>query len=100
LIAAIRKVARGGKYVTQSLAEKLAIELGDEVEKAPHEALSDREYQVMYLLTSGKTLTEIAADLSLSIKTVSTYRTRILDKLNLKSTADIIRYALEHGLVE
>jgi two-component system invasion response regulator UvrY len=100
LIAAIRKVARGGKYVTQSLAEKLAVELGDEVEKAPHEALSDREYQVMCLLTSGKTLTEIAADLSLSIKTVSTYRTRILDKLNLKSTADIIRYALEHGLVE
>jgi two-component system invasion response regulator UvrY len=100
LIAAIRKVARGGKYVTQSLAEKLAIELGDEVEKAPHEALSDREYQVMCLLTSGKTLTEIAADLSLSIKTVSTYRTRILDKLNLKSTADIIRYALEHRLVE
>jgi two-component system invasion response regulator UvrY len=100
LIAAIRKVARGGKYVTQSLAEKLAVELGDEVEKAPHEALSDREYQVMCLLTSGETLTEIAADLSLSIKTVSTYRTRILDKLNLKSTADIIRYALEHRLVE
>jgi two-component system invasion response regulator UvrY len=100
LIAAIRKVARGGKYVSQSLAEQLASELRGEVEKEPHETLSDREYQVMTLLAAGESIADIATELSLSVKTVSTYRARILDKLNLKSTAEIIRYALEHGLVE
>jgi two-component system invasion response regulator UvrY len=100
LIAAIRKVARGGKYVTQSLAEQLASELRGEVEKEPHQTLSDREYQVMILLAAGKSVTDIAEELSLSVKTVSTYRARILEKLNLKSTAEIIRYALERGLVE
>jgi two-component system invasion response regulator UvrY len=100
LIAAIRKVARGGKYVSQSLAEQLASELRGEVEKEPHETLSDREYQVMTLLAAGKSVTDVAEELSLSVKTVSTYRARILDKLNLKSTAEIIRYALEQGLVE
>jgi two-component system invasion response regulator UvrY len=100
LIAAIRKVARGGKYVTQSLAEQLASELRGEVEKEPHKTLSDREYQVMTLLAAGKSVTDIATKLSLSVKTVSTYRARILNKLYLKSTAEIIRYALEHELVE
>jgi two-component system invasion response regulator UvrY len=100
LIAAIRQVARGGRYVTRSLAETLAAELGGEMAKEPHETLSDREYQVMCLLAAGKTVTEIATELSLSVKTVSTYRTRILDKLNLKSTAEIIRYALERRLVK
>jgi two-component system invasion response regulator UvrY len=100
LIAAICKVARGGKYVSQSLAEQLASELRGEVEKEPHETLSDREYQVMTLLAAGESIADIATELSLSVKTVSTYRARILDKLNLKSTAEIIRYALEHGLVE
>jgi two-component system invasion response regulator UvrY len=100
LIAAIRKVARGGKYVTQSLAEQLASELRGEVEKEPHQTLSDREYQVMTLLAAGKSVTDVATELSLSVKTVSTYRARILEKLNLKSTAEIIRYALERGLVE
>jgi two-component system invasion response regulator UvrY len=100
LIAAIRQVSQGRKYVTQSLAEKLAAELGGEVEQEPHETLSDREYQVMCLLAAGKTITEIATELSLSIKTVSTYRTRILDKLKLENTAQIIRYALKRGLVE
>lgn len=100
LIAAIRKVARGGKYVSQSLAEQLASELRGEVEKEPHKTLSDREFQVMILLAAGKSITDVAEELSLSVKTVSTYRTRILEKLNLKSTAEIIRYALEHELVE
>jgi two-component system invasion response regulator UvrY len=100
LIAAIRKVARGGKYVSQSLAEQLTSELRGEVEKEPHETLSDREFQVMTLLAAGKSVTDVAEELSLSVKTVSTYRARILDKLNLKSTAEIIRYALEQGLVE
>jgi len=100
LIVAIRKVARGGKYISQSLAEQLVGELRGEVEKEPHETLSDREFQVMILLAAGKSVTDVAEELSLSVKTVSTYRARILDKLNLKSTAEIIRYALEHGLVE
>jgi two-component system invasion response regulator UvrY len=100
LIAAIRQVSQGRKYVTQSLAEKLAAELGGETQQEPHETLSDREYQVMCLLAAGKSITEIATELSLSIKTVSTYRTRILDKLNLENTAQIIRYALKRGLVE
>ena len=100
LIAAIRQVSGGGKYFTHSLAEKLAVELGGEAEKEPHEILSDREYQVMCLLAAGKTVTDIATELSLSAKTVSTYRARILEKLNLQSTAEIIRYAFERGLVE
>lgn len=99
LITAIRQVARGGKYVTQSLAEQLADELQGEMPKEPHEALSDREYQVMRLLATGKTVSEIAADLSLSVKTVSTFRARILEKLHLKNTAEIVRYVLEKGLV-
>jgi DNA-binding NarL/FixJ family response regulator len=97
LVAAIRQVARGDKYISSSLATKLIGQLGDG-ERAPHEGLSDRELQVMRLLASGKRVTDIAQDLSLSVKTVSTYRGRILTKLSLESTADIIRYALDHGL--
>jgi two-component system invasion response regulator UvrY len=82
------------------LAETLAEALGRETEKEPHETLSDREYQVMCLLAAGKTVADIAMELSLSVKTVSTYRARLLDKLRLKSTAEIIRYALERGLVQ
>jgi two-component system invasion response regulator UvrY len=100
LVAAIRKAAQGGTYVSQSLAEKLAGELKGETSKEPHEALSDREYQVVRLLAAGKTVSEIAADLSLSVKTVSTYRARILEKLGLQSTAEVIRYAIERGLHE
>lgn len=99
LVTAIRQVARGGKYITASLAATLADRL-DDSSRALHEALSDRELQVMRLLASGETITDIATSLSLSVKTVSTYRARILDKLALESTADIIRYALEHNLVE
>jgi two-component system, NarL family, invasion response regulator UvrY len=100
LIAAIRKVARGERYITPSLAEKLAALVWGGSGQGLHEPLSDREYQVMCLLGSGKTVTEIAAELSLSVKTISTYRTRILEKLNLRNTAEIIHYAMEHGLVE
>jgi two-component system invasion response regulator UvrY len=99
LIAAIRKIAERGRYITQSLAEKLAMTLGNEPAAEPHETLSDREYQVMCLMASGRTATEIAGELSLSVKTVSTYRTRLLQKLGLQSTAELIRYALERGLV-
>ena len=100
LILAIRKVAQGGKYVTQSLAERLAVDLASDADKPPHEALSDREYQVMRMIASGKTVGEIAEELTLSVKTVSTYRTRILEKLQLSNNADIIRYALTRGVVK
>lgn len=100
LVTAIRKVAQGRKYVSPSLAEKLAFDLDAASEKQPHEILSDREFQVMCLLASGKALAEIARDLSLSLQTVSTYRARVLEKMNMKNNADIIRYAIENRLVE
>jgi two-component system invasion response regulator UvrY len=98
LVAAIRKVARGRKYVSSSLAEKLATDLAINAEKSPHETLSDREYQVMSMIASGKRLKEVAEELSLSIKTISTYRSRIMEKMNMKNNAELIRYALQNGL--
>jgi two-component system invasion response regulator UvrY len=100
LLTAIRRVAQGGKYISQSLAEELAASLVGEAEKPPGERLSDREYQVVRLLAQGKTVTEIATELALSIKTISTYRARVLEKLHLRNTAEIIRYAFEHGIAE
>ena len=99
LVTAIRKVSAGGKYISSSLAEKLAYELGGMNEKAPHETLSDREYQIMLLIASGKTVTEIAKTLSLSIKTVSTYRSRILEKMKMKSSAELTYYSIKNQLV-
>jgi len=98
LASAITKVLHGGKYVGAVLAEKLASEIGRPADKAPHELLSDREYQVMRMLGNGRTLTEVAEELSLSVKTVSTYRARILEKMNLKHNADITRYVFENQL--
>ena len=98
LVAAIRKVARGRKYVSNGLAEKLATDLEINAEKAPHENLSDREYQVMSMIASGKRLKDVAEELSLSIKTISTYRSRIMEKMNMKNNAELIRYALQNGL--
>ena len=100
LLTAIRKVATGGRYITQSLGERLADAFDVEVQQAPHETLSDRELQVIVNLSAGKSVGEIATDLSLSPKTVSTYRARALEKLNLRTTADLIRYVLENGLGE
>lgn len=100
LVVAIRKIVRGEKYITPSLTEKL-VRLGVlDARRALHESLSDREFQVLRLLGAGKTVTDIAAELSLSVKTVSTYRTRILEKLDLSTTAQIIHYAVEHDLVK
>jgi len=99
LVNAIRKILAGGRYVSPTLAEKLALDLRRDSTRAPHETLSDREYEVMCWIASGKAVTEIAADLSLSPKTISTYRTRILEKLGVKSNAEIIRYALRNSLV-
>ncbi|ABC76668.1 response regulator [Syntrophus aciditrophicus] len=100
LIGAIRKVSRGRKYVTASLAEKLALELDADIRKPPHEILSDREYQVMLMLASGKTVTEIAEELCLSVKTISTYRSRILEKMNMKKNAELTLYAVQNHLVD
>ena len=99
LVAAIRKVARGRKYVSNYLAEKLASDLEINAEKPLHENLSDREYQVMFMIASGKRLKEISEELSLSIKTISTYRSRIMDKMKMRNNAELIRYALQNNLV-
>ncbi len=100
LIAAIRKASKGRKYVSSSLAEKLAFYLEIDDERPLHETLSDREYEVMRMIASGKTPTEIAGKLFLSVKTISTYRSRILEKMRMKSNAELTHYALKHGLVE
>jgi two-component system, NarL family, invasion response regulator UvrY len=100
LAAAINKVSRGGKYVSAKLAEALVAELDPHANRLPHERLSQREFEVLRLLASGKAVSEIAEMLSLSDKTVSTYRGRILEKLQLKTTADLVRYALEHSLID
>jgi two-component system invasion response regulator UvrY len=100
LIAAIRKVYRGGKYISTNLAEKIAFALDADSEKMLHETLSDREYQVLYMIASGKTVTEIAEGLNLSVKTISTYRARILEKMNMKTNAELTRYAFQNRLID
>jgi DNA-binding NarL/FixJ family response regulator len=100
IVQAIRKVVHGGKYVSLALAERLVADLAVDRSKAPHEVLSDREYQVLCLISSGKSVTDIAAELKLSVKTISTYRVRILEKLNLKNNAELTRYAIKEGLVD
>jgi two-component system invasion response regulator UvrY len=98
LVAAVHKVLAGRKYISPALAEKLAEGLGDTSGKPAHELLSDREMQVMQLLASGQTVSEIATDLSLSVNTISTYRNRILEKLSLNNNAELTRYAIDNSL--
>ncbi len=98
LAEAIRKVMGGGKYVSPGLAEHLATALDRDLPRAPHEILSDREYEVLCMIAAGKTTTAIADQLSLSVKTVSTYRTRILEKLQLKTAPELVRYAVDNNL--
>lgn len=100
LVAAIKKAAQGGKYVSASLAEKLAFYLEADTRKPLHERLSDREYEVMCMIGRGRTSTEIARELHLSIKTISTYRSRILEKMGMENNAEIIRYAVKNCLVD
>jgi two-component system, NarL family, invasion response regulator UvrY len=97
LINAIRKIIRGGKYVSETLAEELAFMVGSNTLST--ESLSPREYQVMLLIVTGKTLSEIAGEMSLSVKTVSTYKTRVLEKMNMKNSKDLILYAIKNGLI-
>jgi DNA-binding NarL/FixJ family response regulator len=100
LVQAVRKIMTDGKYIRPSVADLLATQLqqGD-TNQPPHARLSDREFQVLGLIAHGKSVTHIAEELSLSVKSVSTYRARIVEKLHLKSTADLTRYALEHRLI-
>jgi two-component system, NarL family, invasion response regulator UvrY len=99
LVKAIRKIMAGGRYVSQSLAERLAVGLHADGDHPTHERLSDREYQVMCLLASGKCVSDVADQLALSVKTVSTYRRRLLEKLQMKNNAELTRYAIEQQLV-
>ena len=100
LVKAVRKVIRGGKYISPSLAEKLAFDLEVDLEKPLHEALSNREYQVMCMIASGKTVKEIAKELYLSVKTISTHRARILGKMKMKTNAELTHYAIKNRLVD
>ncbi len=100
LVIAIRQVAAGSKYVSRGLAESLALRLNETEDRPRHETLSDREFQVLQLMGAGKSVTEIADALSLSVKTVSTYRARMLEKLALKNNAEVIQYAIRHRLVQ
>jgi DNA-binding NarL/FixJ family response regulator len=97
---AVRKVVAGGRYVSATLAEKLAVDLREGADTPLHELLSDREFQVLRMIASGKTVKDIAEELSLSVKTVSTYRARILEKSGMKTNAELIRYALQSQLVD
>ena len=100
LVAAVRRVAGGQRYLTPVLAEALLDALDTDPDAAPHAALSDREYQVLRLIASGKPVGAVAEQLSLSVKTVSTYRTRLLKKMGMANNAELTRYALEQGLVD
>jgi DNA-binding NarL/FixJ family response regulator len=100
LINAIRKVCSGGKYISPTIAEKMVFQLDTDFKEMPHEALSDREFQVLRLLASGKSVTQIAEELTLSVKTVSTYRARILEKMYMQNNAELIHYAVQNKLVD
>jgi len=100
LVAAVRSVANGHKYVTSTLAERLATELERGSDRPPHETLSDREYQILLLMAEGLRGQDIAERLTLSVKTVSTYRARLLHKMGMSTNAELIRYALSRGLVD
>lgn len=99
LVQAAKKVLAGGQYVSASVGEALALTVRSGIEKLPHERLSDREYEVLCLIASGKTVSEIAEDVNLSVMTISTYRARILEKMSLKNNAELTRYAIQHALV-
>jgi DNA-binding NarL/FixJ family response regulator len=100
LVAAIRKVAAGGAYITPAVAEQFALGAMADTSGPPHAALSDREYQVFEMLVAGKSITDIAERLNLSVKTVSTHKARIMQKMNMTNPAELIRYAINHHLVD
>ena len=100
LVGALRKVTNGGKYISSTLAEQLVAEIGSDSPRPSPERLSEREFQVLRMIAQGKTISQIAEDMGLSVKTVSTYRTRLLQKMKMKTNAELVRYAVQHGLVD
>ena len=100
LVSAIRKVAGGGAFITEAVAEQLALGAMPQADGPPHSALSDREFQVFRLLVSGKAVSNIADELNLSVKTVSTHKARIMQKMNMSNSTELIRYALQHRLID
>lgn len=100
LVGALRKVISGGKYISSTLAEQLVAEIGSDSPRPSPERLSEREFQVLRMIAQGKTISQIAEDMGLSVKTVSTYRTRLLLKMKMKTNAELVRYAVQHGLVD
>jgi DNA-binding NarL/FixJ family response regulator len=100
LIQAIRKVQGGRRYISETVAERLASSVGKDPNKEPHELLSDREFQIFSMIAAGKKTSEIAEELHLSVKTIATYRSRIIEKMNLSSNSDLMRYAIKTGLVD
>ncbi|MDT8317035.1 MAG: response regulator transcription factor [bacterium] len=100
LIKAIHKISSGGKYISASMAESLAFAIESDTEKLPHEKLSNREYEVMLMIASAKSVKEIADELSLSKKTIGTYRSRILEKMDMKNGSEVTYYAMKNGLIE
>lgn len=99
LVLAIRTVASGKRYITPSVADRLATYVEDGSQRSPHETLSDREMQILVLIGSGKQVSDIAEELNLSVKTVSTYRSRVLLKMSMETNAQLIKYSIQHGLV-
>lgn len=100
LVGAIEKVVGGGRYISSSLAERMAFYLDMDVQKAPHERLSDREFLILRMIASGKAVSQIAKELSLSVKTISTYRARMLEKMDMKNNAELTHYAVQKNLVD
>jgi DNA-binding NarL/FixJ family response regulator len=100
LVAAIRRIAAGGAFVSPEAAERLALDFGRPADAPPHTLLSDREYQVFQAIVSGKSLTAIAGELTVSVKTVSTHKTRIMEKMGISNQVDLVRYAIRHKLVD
>lgn len=100
IVEAIKKIVNGGKYISPALAEKILSDMNSDRDEAPHETLSNREFQIIIMIASGKTLKEIAKELNLNIKTISTYRQRILEKMNMTSNAELTRYVLDNKLME
>jgi DNA-binding NarL/FixJ family response regulator len=100
LAKAINSLMSGGRYITSGLAERIVFDLGRGSDRPPHETLSDREFEVMRLIASGKTIMEIGTALSLSDKTISTYRARLLEKMRMKTNAELTRYAIQNNLVD
>jgi two-component system, NarL family, invasion response regulator UvrY len=100
LVGAIKKVVAGGRYISPSLAERMASYLTIDVQKAPHERLSDREFLVLRMIGSGKTVSQIARELCLSVKTISTYRARLLQKMDMKNNAELTHYVMQNSLAD